>query len=78
MFDFALLWRLCFLSFKHGELVWGQGSEAAVRAAVIVVIAPRFDDLAGLGKTEEHVLIQAFISQPAVEAYMDPARAQSC
>ena len=38
-----------------------------MRTEVIVVVAPRFDGLARLGETEEHVLI---------EAYMDPASAQ--
>ena len=68
MVVFTLLGRLYFLSPKYRELVWGQGSEAAVRAEVIVVVAPCFDDLACLGETEEHVLIKAFISQPTVEA----------
>jgi aminoacyl-tRNA editing protein len=62
------------LSFKHRELVWGQGSEAAVRAEVIVIVVPRFDDLACLGETEEHVLVKAFISQPTVEALESATR----
>jgi hypothetical protein len=65
--NFALLGRLCFVSFKHRELVWRQGTEAAVRAEVIVIVAPCFDGMARLGETEEHVLIEALIAQPAVE-----------
>ena len=49
MVNFALLGRLCFLSFKHRELVWRQGTEAAVRAEVIAIVAPCFDGPAGLG-----------------------------
>jgi hypothetical protein len=64
--DFALLRRLCFLSFKHRELVWGSKVSGCLREAVIMVVEPRFDDLARFGKTEEQVLIQAFVSQPAL------------
>ena len=52
MVSFALLGRLSFLSFKHRELVWRQGAEAAVRAAVIVIVAPCFDGPAGLREAE--------------------------
>jgi hypothetical protein len=65
--NFALLGRLCFLSFKRRELVWRQGTEAAVRAEVIVIVAPRFDGLAGLREAEEHVLVEALIAQLTVE-----------
>jgi hypothetical protein len=65
--SFALLGRLSFLSFKHGELVWRQGTEAAVRAEVIVIVAPCFDGPAGLREAEEHVLVEALIAQLTVE-----------
>ena len=50
-----------------------------MRAEVIVVVAPRFNDLARLRETEEHLLIKAFISQPAVET-LDESRVppQAC
>ena len=67
MVNFALQGRLCFLFFKHRELVWRQGPEAAVRAAVIVIVAPCFDGLAGLREAEEHVLVEALIAQLTVE-----------
>ena len=67
MVSFALLGRLCFLSFKRRELVWRKGTEAAVRAEVIVIVAPCFDGLAGLREVEEHVLVEALIAQLAVE-----------
>jgi len=67
MVVFPLLGRLSVLSFKHCEFVWGQGVEAAVWSQVIVVIAPCCDGPARLNQTEEHVLIEAFIAQSAVE-----------
>ena len=65
MVVFTLLGRLSVL--KHREFVWGQGAEASVWSEVIVIIAPRCDGPARLSQAEEHVLIEAFISQPAVE-----------
>ena len=63
----ALVRRLNFLSFKHRELGWCQCAEAAVRPEVVVVVTPRFNGLTRLGQAEEDVLVEAFISQPAVE-----------
>jgi hypothetical protein len=65
---FALLGRLHFLSFKHGELGRRQGAEAAVRSQVIVVVTPCLDRFARLGEGEEDVLVEAFVAQAAVEA----------
>ena len=67
MVNFTLLGRLCFLSFKHRELVWRQGTEAAVRAEVIVIVAPCLDGPAGLREAEEHVLVETLIAQLTVE-----------
>src|SRR5260370_28138833 len=61
--------RLCFLLFKRRELVWGQGTEAAVRAEVIVIVAPCLDGLAGLREAEEHVLVKALIAQLTIECF---------
>ena len=66
---FALLGRLDFQSFKHGELGRCQGAEAAVWSEVIVVVTPRFDGLARLSQGEEDVLVEAFVTEPAVERF---------
>ncbi len=39
--------------------------------AAIVVEPPRFDDAPGIGQTDEPVLIQTLIAQPAVETLYD-------
>jgi hypothetical protein len=54
-------------AFKHREFVWGQGAEAAVWSQEIVIIAPCCEGPARFSQADEHVLIEAFISQPAVE-----------
>jgi hypothetical protein len=64
---FPLLGRLSVLSFKHCEFVWGEGAEAAAWSQVIVIITPCCDGPARLSQAEEHVLIEAFVAQPAVE-----------
>ena len=66
---FALLGRLSFLSFKHRELGWCQCAEAAVWSQVIVVVTPRLDGRARFGEGEEDVLVEAFVTQPAVERF---------
>ena len=39
-----------------------------MRTHVIVIVAPGLDDLARFAQADEHVFVQAFIPQPAVEA----------
>jgi hypothetical protein len=34
---------------------------------VIVIVAPRFDGLAGLREAEERVLVEAFVAQLTIE-----------
>ena len=41
--------------------------QAAVRALGIVIDPPIFDDLAGLSDAGEPMLVQAFLSVPAIE-----------
>jgi hypothetical protein len=41
-------------------------------------MSPGFDDRAGFGKSQEGMFVETLIAQSAVEAYMDPARAQGC
>jgi len=53
----------------NGELGGGCAvAERAVRLALLVVGPPRADDLAGLGERTEPVLVQALISELAVES----------
>ena len=40
-----------------------------MRAHVIVVVAPRLDELAGFAQPDEHVFVEAFIAQPAVKGF---------
>ncbi len=40
-----------------------------MRTQLIVVFSPRLDDLSSIRKRSESVLIQAFLSQPAIEAF---------
>ena len=47
-----------------------QRSEAGMRVHVIVVVAPRLDDLAGFAQPDEHVFVEAFISQPLLKDSM--------
>src|SRR6266851_5502062 len=46
-----------------------QSAEARMRTDVIVVVPPGLDDLARLGESQEHVLVQALVAQPTVEAF---------
>ena len=49
-----------------------------MRSQVVIVVAPCFDSFPRSGETQEQVLVEAFLAQPCIEAYMDPARAQGC
>ena len=43
-----------------------------MRSQSVVVAPPCFDGFAGVGEAAEEMLIEAFISQPAVEAFDKP------
>jgi len=49
-----------------------------VRTELVVILPPGFDQLPGFGEPEEKMFIEALVAKFAVEAYMDPARAQGC
>jgi hypothetical protein len=49
--------------------VWAPG---------VVVNPPLFDDDLGFAQRIEDLAVKGFVAQAAVEAYMDPARAQGC
>ena len=51
------------------ELIRGQVPERAVRAALIIVEPPGFNDLLGFGHRGELVYVQTFISQSAVKRF---------
>ena len=40
-----------------------------MRAHVMVVVAPRLDDLARFAQPDEYVFVEAFIAQPAVKGF---------
>ncbi len=44
-------------------------ANAPVGSHFVVVLAPKGDDLSGLGQGLEPVLIEAFVPEPAVEAF---------
>jgi hypothetical protein len=49
-----------------------------MRTAAVIIMPPGLDDRPGFRQVDKHVLVQALVSKPTVEAYMDPARAQGC
>lgn len=49
--------------FNRCEIVAG-----AVRPLLVVVLSPLLDDLTGVTRRREHALVQAFITQSAIEA----------
>ena len=53
----------------HDELMRRQVSERAVRAALIIVAPPGFDDVLGLGERAELVHVQTLVSQSAVKRF---------
>jgi hypothetical protein len=60
------------------KFFWGERTEARMWPGLIIVQPPAFDDLSRFGQASEQMLVQALVAQAAVEAYMDPARAQGC
>jgi hypothetical protein len=64
---FPLVGRNQFLRFKLCELDRCQRAEARIGTAMVIIIAPGFDGLAGLREAEEHVLVETLIAQLAVE-----------
>lgn len=53
------------------ELLRCQVPEGAVRAAVIIIVPPRFDDRLSIGERDELMNVQAFIAEAAVERLDD-------
>ena len=50
------------------KFLWCEPVEARMRSLSVVVAPPCFDGFAGVGEAAEEMLIEAFISQSAVEA----------
>ena len=50
------------------ELRRCKPSQARVWSSGVVVGPPCFDDLPGLGKVAERVLVETLVTQPAIEA----------
>ena len=50
------------------KLVWGQTAKARVWPVGIVIAAPGFDDPARHWQAMEHVLVEALVAEPPVEA----------
>ena len=51
------------------ELSWCEPVEARVRSVGVVVDPPFFDNLACLAEVREQVLVEALVTQSAVEAF---------
>lgn len=56
------LWQLLQLEFSGSQI-----SQRAVQPGLIVINPPVLDDLSGLVKAHEPVLVQTFVAEPAVE-----------
>jgi hypothetical protein len=54
---------------RCGEFLGRGIAERRMGPAAVVVEPPGLDDLAGIGEIEEPVLVEAFIAEPAVEAF---------
>ena len=50
-----------------GVLTRRQVTECTVRTTVIVIAAPSFDQIVGVGDRQEAVHVETFVAQPAVE-----------
>ena len=52
---------------------WGEPVQARVWSCCVVVDPPGFDDPTRPGQAAEQVFVQAFIPEPAVEAFHESA-----
>lgn len=55
-----------------GESLWRHAIEAGVGPNGVVVGTPVFDDRPRVGEVAEQMLVEAFVTEPAIEALNEP------